>query len=60
MGLYTNEIFRMLLLTVISFALAMACIPFMTNILYKYQFWKKPKEEWTRTRQSFDDYRIVD
>jgi len=32
----------------------------MANKLAYHILWKKPKEEWTRTRQSFDDYRIVD
>lgn len=41
----TAELFRILILTFLSFVIAMLGVPVMTKILYKYQFWKKPKEE---------------
>ena len=40
-----NEFIRIFLLTFLSFVIAMIGVPIMTNILYKYQFWKKPKEQ---------------
>lgn len=45
MEFQTSEIIRILILTFLSFAVAMAGVPLMANILYKYKFWKKPKEE---------------
>jgi len=40
-----DELIRIFLLTFLSFVIAMIGVPVMTGILYKYKFWKKPKED---------------
>ena len=39
------DLLRIFILTTISFFVALLATPFWANFLYKYRFWKQPKEE---------------
>ncbi|MFA4930701.1 MAG: hypothetical protein WC570_02430, partial [Patescibacteria group bacterium] len=41
---YKFELIRMLVMAVLAFLLAMGLTPIMTNILYRFQIWKKPQK----------------
>lgn len=40
-----GNLIRILIVSLFSFLLAVGLTPFVTNILYKYRFWKQAKEE---------------
>lgn len=44
-ALLQTELLRVFIISMIGFFVALLATPFWANLLYKYRFWKKPKEE---------------
>ncbi len=44
-ALLQTELLRIFIISMIGFFVALLATPFWANFLYKYRFWKKPKEE---------------
>lgn len=44
-ALLRTELLRIFIITAISFFVALLATPFWANFLYKFKFWKQPKEE---------------
>ncbi len=44
-ALLQTELLRIFIISMIGFFVALLATPFWVNFLYKYHFWKKPKEE---------------